>query len=184
MSQSVKTFLMFLFVMANAGAILAQNCECPPVNTDSPRIRQLAADIQSGDKEAANRFWDEMKGRVPLVEFIPPHNEGYMWVTFLWHGGENTKKVTLNGGPPASSGTEKPLGRLAQSDVWFRTERLPMDARFNYSFMVTEQIPGTKQSKTEELTDPFNSKTFEGDSVMEMVLAPLQPWIERLPGAP
>src|SRR2546430_9213724 len=109
----------------------------------SQRIAQLAANIRNGDSTAEEAFWRSVRGQVPLWERIPPTNQGYQLVTFVWRGDDSTSAVTLDAPLPIppnrhwDDGGPRPLARLAQTHVWYRTERLPFDYRLLYAFHVT-----------------------------------------------
>jgi hypothetical protein len=57
-----------------------------------------------------------------------PHRS---WVTFVWRGDKQTRSVGLAGGPAPLLG-RTPLTRLADTDLWYRTENIRNDARFVY----------------------------------------------------
>jgi enterochelin esterase family protein len=152
-----------------------------PTQIDSPRIAALWSEIKAGHPEAVDDFWASIKGQVPLKEFIPPHNMGEAWMTVAWKGDESTTSVSLDGSLPPLSGSRS-LHNLPSTNVWYWAERMPMDARFTYDFVVTRKVAG--KVHTETVPDPLNPKTYLGDSVGEMWFAPAQPWITRLPGVP
>lgn len=171
-------------LLAVALSAFAVTAYAPPPSVpriDSPRIERLWADVQEGKPDATARFWQESIGKTPLVEFIPPQNAGFFKATFVWRGSSQTVSVVLQGGPPGPEG-KKGLQHLPGTDVWFWTEQLPMDSRFGYSFVVSEQLVGASSAASREETDPLNPTTFEGDSVAELPLAPTQHWLEPLSG--
>jgi hypothetical protein len=43
--------------------------------------------------------------------------------------------VSVTGGLPTVD-EDKRLARLADTDVWYRTEKIPNDARFTYHFVI------------------------------------------------
>jgi len=94
----------------------------------SPCLITLTKDLQSGNREALKQFWQEVRDKSPLVESVKGDARS-SWVTFLWRGNENTRRVSVTGGLPTVDG-EKWLTRLADTDVWYRTEKIPNDARF------------------------------------------------------
>jgi enterochelin esterase-like enzyme len=154
---------------------------------DSPRLAVLAKELKVGNKAALEQFWQEMQGKAPLVEAIAGEPRR-SWVTFVWRGDEQTHRVGLAGGPPAAGPT--PLSRLAETDLWYRTERVSDDARFVYWFHVNvpqkrpKDLPGLEKmmSRFPPQSDPLNSHHFQKRSLVELPGAPPQPWIERLPG--
>jgi enterochelin esterase family protein len=110
-------------------------------------------------------------------------------VTFVWRGNEQTLRVGLAGGPPPLSG-RTPLTRLADTDLWYRTENVRNDARFVYWFHVNfpDERP-TDLPSLEKLMrqfppqpDSLNPRQYQKRSLVELPEAPPQPWVERLPG--
>ena len=164
---------------------------------ESPRLVALSRELKNGNREALKKFWDELQDKAPLVE--PIGKDGRMsWVTFLWRGNDKTRRVGLMGGVP-TRGDEKWLTRLADTDLWYRTERTPNDARFAYFFQINRPV---KAPRAEDLAgqvkvmehcpgrpDPLNPRTviLQGmipASLLELAGAPPQPWVERLQGVP
>src|SRR5262249_54965109 len=123
----------------------------------SRRIRQLCA-VET-DTAAERGFWAEIDGHAPLHELIPPRNDGDELTTFLWHGDPSTIAVDLDAPlpPPRNarwSEGPRPLTHLAGTELWYRTERLPLDFRMSYTFRVTRRS-GTAPV-TESHSDPLN----------------------------
>ncbi|MGH9940065.1 MAG: alpha/beta hydrolase-fold protein, partial [Blastocatellia bacterium] len=159
---------------------------------DSPRLAALAKEIKAGNRAALEAFWLELKDKAPLVETIDG-DEKRLWVTYAWRGDSEAKRVDMLGGLPAGDDFTKPLARLLDTDLWYRTERLPNDARFTYTFAVnfTKPAPGDKDATMKLLAqlrrDPFNPRAFAyppNSTIVELPAAPPQPWINRLPDAP
>jgi enterochelin esterase family protein len=140
---------------------------------DSPRLIALARKLKAGNRAALKLFWEEVQGKAPLVEPVPGDNQ-LRRVTFLWRGGAEAGEVRLEGAIPPDS-QDAPLLRLANTDVWFLTLRLPATARFTYGF----KQPGKRQ-----LLDPLNPLKFRSSSFAELPAAPPQPWIEVQPDVP
>jgi enterochelin esterase-like enzyme len=164
---------------------------------DSPRLIALAKEMKGGNREALKKFWDEMQDKAPLVE--PIGENGQMsWVTFLWRGNDTTRRVSLIGGLPTPDG-EHWLTRLATTDLWYRTEKLPNDARFTYYFLINRPINLPRSGDLVALAkfmehcparpDALNprSEILQGmtpASLLELPGAPTQPWADRLQGVP
>jgi enterochelin esterase family protein len=154
---------------------------------DSPRLAALAKELKGGNRAAVDRFWDDVQGRAPLVEPIAGDPDR-SWVTFVWRGDGQTRRVGLAGGPPAAGPAL--LTRLADTDLWYRTERVRNDARFVYSFYVNvpekrpKDLPGLEKFMTRypPQSDPLNTHHYQKRSLVELPEAPPQPWVERLPG--
>lgn len=159
----------------------------PEEGFDSPRLVTLAKELEADGEVAINQFWDEMQNKGPLIEPIAddPHSS---WITFLWRGDGKTRRVNVQGGPSSGDFADW-MKRLGNSDLWYRTVRVPNDSRFVYFFQVNR--PFKFPAHAEKLPplappqlDPLNpNKTFTQDrSVVELADAPLQPWLKRLPG--
>ena len=147
--------------------------ESPDV-LDSPRLTALAREVKAGNREAVQRFWDDVKGKIPLVETIA-ENDQLRLVTFLWRGGDEARDLDLRFvgfAPPELE--QKPLSRLAETDVWFLTARLPVAARFTYGF--TGNL-----GKKKGTSDPLNPLKFGYRSLVELPGALPQPWIRIQP---
>ncbi len=156
----------------------------------SPRLVALEKEIKAGNRAALDAFWRDLKDKSPLVEPVTG-DEKRLWVTFIWRGGGEAKRVDLIGGAPTSDAFGKPLKRLFDTDIWYRTERLPNDARFTYSFVInfTKPEAGDKATETKLLSqlrrDPFNPRTYPSppnSTIVELPAAPPQAWIKPLPG--
>lgn len=103
---------------------------------DSPRLERLRAALAQGEGTAS--FWrDVAAGGAPLVE--PGANAGEALVTFLWRGTPATRSVKLSWAMRSEQGFA--LARLAQSDVWFLTLRLPAGLRASYQLVPDADVP-------------------------------------------
>ncbi|HEY3927288.1 MAG TPA: enterochelin esterase [Candidatus Koribacter sp.] len=148
----------------------------------SPRLTQLAAECRDDRTAPLEKFWNEVSGRGPLIEAVHGDPQS-RYVTFLWREHSGATKVSLVGGLPADE--PKLLMQLRNTDVWYRTERLPADTRAAYFFEVEGHIPWP-QSRNERstMTDPLNPHCFwfgsiysEYGSVLELPDAPQQPYL-------
>jgi enterochelin esterase family protein len=152
---------------------------------ESPRLAELAKRLKAGDTDALDTLWQEVKGKAPLVESVPGDDK-HAFVTFLWLGDPGTRKVQLIGGLPEDG--EKLLTRLADTELWWRTEKITKKARFVYAFLVTggKEQPGKAATKAYTIftADPLNSHPFAFGSKIELERAPSQPYIERRAGVP
>jgi len=156
---------------------------------DSPHLAALAKALEAGDQTALDRFWEEMQGKAPLIEPVAddPHSSR---ITFVWRGDSKTRRVNVQGGP-ATGDFANWMKRLGNTDLWYRTDRIPNDSRFAYFFQVdrplkfpphAEKLPPLALPRA----DPLNPrKTSSADrSVVELPDALPQPWLKRLPGVP
>jgi enterochelin esterase family protein len=99
--------------------------------------------------------------------------------------------VNLTGGPVIHD-FSKWLDRLDGSDMWYRSETIPNDARFVYSFQINRaaklptdeagQLQAWKRSPPQ--ADPLNPKAAYDGSVLELAEAPAEPWLDHIPAAP
>jgi enterochelin esterase-like enzyme len=163
-------------------------------NLDSPRLAALAKDIRAGKQDALTAFWEEMKGKAPLIEPVSG-NDKMRWVSYIWRGDGATQRMGMVGGLPGGDFPIKPLARLGATDLWYRTEQLPVDARFIYTFMhnYVKPAPGEKEEErvqkmmNQARRDPFNPAAFPPGgiaAIAELPAAPPQPWLKPNPDAP
>jgi enterochelin esterase-like enzyme len=162
-----------LLRMGDVQAREAQSMPELPDGLDSPRLTALAREVKAGNHAAVQGFWEDVKGKIPLVETIPG-NDQLRLVTFLWRGGPEARDLKCIGPPELE---KKTLSRLAETDVWFLTARLPVAARFTYGF--TGNL-----IKKRGIADPLNPLKFGYWSLVELPGAPPQPWIRIQPDAP
>jgi enterochelin esterase family protein len=140
----------------------------------SPRLLALQAAIKGGHKAALDNFWQEIKGKAPLVE--PMEKESDYLVTYVWRGDQENLHVFLIGGVPSAEA--KALTRLPATNLWYWTERVPRDARYSYLFLV-----GTEEGKPfDRRNDPLGRQEYAEQSVVELPGAPPQPWSQPLDG--
>jgi enterochelin esterase family protein len=165
----------------------------------SRTIEQLRAQLATGDADT-ERFWQTVRqSGAPLVEAIDG-DPTRMLVTFLWRGDASTRSVgvwgIVFGGPPS----EYQLRRLATSDVWYLTQRLPAGSRFTYGFSPNAPVGpefGSARFQQRVATmqrDPWNplrepgcpadATRYECPSMAELPGAASQPWTVRNPMAP
>ena len=173
-----------------AVACTASRAAEPPGVAGSPRLVQLANEIQAGGAGAVDAFWREVADKAPLIEPVesqPQHRR----VTFLWRGTSDTKRVSMIRGLPGPN-LLKPFSRVPDTDVWYRTEVHSTRARFQYVFQVNgpEEVPmdmpGIMKAlgSNPPLADPPNTRKYGNSSVVELLDAPAQPWLAKRPGVP
>ncbi|MFK9339944.1 enterochelin esterase domain-containing protein, partial [Escherichia coli] len=86
----------------------------------------------------------------------------------------------------------KPLARLGDTDVWYRTERVPSDARFQYNFVLEPPAAyprGTAAQvalRSKIRNDPLNSHSLPllRQPIVELPDAPPQTWARAVDGVP
>jgi enterochelin esterase family protein len=161
---------------------------CQTIPPDlSPTVAALAHAVQVGDSESVGRFWASTRGaHSPLVEAIPG-DTGHVFATFLWRGDSAVKDVVLMAQPDGVvmfRDSRSHLARLAGTDVWYRTHRLPIDAEFSYAFSINPPpVPAGGALSATIRSDPLNplqSRILAGPvrSIARMPQAKPEPWIE------
>ncbi|CAN5542191.1 hypothetical protein BH20ACI3_BH20ACI3_33380 [soil metagenome] len=105
----------------------------------SPRLMALRDRLTSGDRTALDKFWKEISERgAPMVE-PAAGSDSEALMTILWRGSEETKNVFVFQLP----GIDKPMARLLDTDVWYKTFRLQKGARFVYR--LATNLPDPKE---------------------------------------
>ena len=168
--------LVAVVCATSASSARSQNptAEAAKPHYDSPRIAALAAELTNGHPAALTRFWQDLEGKAPLIE-CGEDDVRYCWVTFLWRGTTTTRKIGLLGDLPYADRSKWYMTRLGETDLWFKTERIPRDARFGY--LINENDTGYRP-------DPMNPRFWAGRSVADLPDAPEEPWIRETPGVP
>ena len=151
-----------------------------------PRITALQQALAQGDHAALDAFWREVSQQgTPLIEPVA-HDTQNSLVTFVWRGGVETQSVAVVSNLSGQMGASEAMARLPATDLWYRTYKLPNDARESYQFAVAG----------ENVTDPFNPRQyvwpddaeleFTGwvSAVLELPDAPPQPWSTPRPDTP
>jgi enterochelin esterase-like enzyme len=174
--------------------VTCQNLAAAPLNEaeeiGSPRLAALADQVRAGNGRALAEFWKELDGKAPLVEPIEGQ-PARRRVTFIWRGSNDTTRVTMIRGLPDAN-LLKPLNRLANTDLWYRTELHSTEARFQYVFQIDgpEKLPLEFAAmmkwleKNPPRPDPLNKNRYAGSSYIELPDAPPQPWIQKQAGVP
>ncbi|HJU92856.1 MAG TPA: alpha/beta hydrolase-fold protein [Pyrinomonadaceae bacterium] len=104
----------------------------------SPRLAALRDRLKAGDRDALAGFWKEIsKSGAPMIEGAP-QSVSDMLVTILWRGTEETKSVFVFHLPRV----EKPMERLLDTDIWYKTFRVQKGARFVY--LLATNLPDPK----------------------------------------
>ena len=181
------SWLLLASLVIDAGAVAGGEASGPRADVDSPRLAALSAALKVDGSGVLETFWKEMQGKAPLIEPIMD-DERHLRVTFLWRGDDKTKTVLLMGGLPAAA-LHKPLSRLGDTELWYRTERLPKTTRIAYAFRVNappEDPSGMDEAMGSMLrypprVDALNPNKHFMFSVLELPDAPPQPWIKARP---
>ena len=105
----------------------------------SPRLATLRDQLKSGDRQALDSFWKEIEERgAPIIE-PAAGSGGDVLVTMLWRAGEETKNVFVF----RLGDVSKPMARLLDTDLWYKTFRLQKGARFIYQ--LATNLPDPKE---------------------------------------
>lgn len=160
----------------------------------SPKIDSLIKKIKSGNKEALEKFWSEVTlCGTPLFE---PYDTNYSLVTFLWRETYKIFNVLVIWSPYSTVQPEDyKMHKLPDTDVWYKTLRVPKHARFLYQLSPNETLSRAANSQRFATSqfDPLNPKRWPIDpnltkyevvSIAELPDAPAQPYSERLPNVP
>jgi enterochelin esterase-like enzyme len=133
----ITSVLFALLLNASlAGVLSARNVDDRPL---SPRLAALQDRLKSGDRTALDKFWKEITERgAPMIEPVAASNRDVL-VTILWRATEETRSVFVFQLP----GIEKPMTRLLETDLWYKTFRLQQGARFVYR--LATNLPDSKE---------------------------------------
>ncbi len=160
--------------------------------TERPDSLRLQAVLNTGDSAA---FWRELaQTGTPLVEttgVTPALAADERLVTFVWRGAQHG--VRLHGGPSAD---HDELRRLANTDVWYRSYRLPASTRLAYRLapdvpeLNADPITRRRAILANAQRDPLNPRSmpdkpldrYDGYSLLELPDAPSAHWTVPRPG--
>src|SRR5437588_2652039 len=94
----------------------------------SPRLLALSDRLKSGDRTALDNFWKEISERgAPIVEEVPGNDRDVL-VTIVWQAREETRNVFVF----RLGEVNKPMVRLLDTDLWYKTFQLQKGTRFIY----------------------------------------------------
>jgi len=137
------TWVTNVSVTATASTLLSQEQSTSTVKVEdlllSPRLLVLEQQLKAGDRNALDRFWKEISERgAPIIEGVPG-NDRDLLVTMLWRAKEETKNVFVF----RLGDVNKPMARLLDTDLWYKTFRLQKGARFIYQ--LATNLPDPKE---------------------------------------
>jgi enterochelin esterase family protein len=135
----------------------AQNVADRPL---SPRLATLRDRLKSGDRDALDNFWKEISEHgSPMIE-PAADSKLEMLVTMLWRAKEETRNVFVF----RLGDVSKPMARLLDTDLWYKTFRLQKGARFTYQLATNLPDPkewrGITRFARDLRNDPFNPLQF------------------------
>lgn len=164
----------------------------------SPRIEALRWQVVQ-EHATTEEFWNRVEREgTPSVEPFGTDDK-YQLVTFLWRARLATRNVLVSGSfkVPKQNRLDFQMHRLAETDVWYLTLKLPKGARFSYRLSPNDPLildgPRAMQRNATRQTDPLNphrwdcapdDSKFDCSSMAELPGAPPQPWIVRKAGTP
>lgn len=138
--------------------------EQPP---SSPRIEALRRAVEAGDAGALAEFWRDIEhAGTPLVEPVADDDAHYL-VTFLYRDASVERRhVVVCSHAVGWSFLRNQMVRLAGTDVWHRTYRLPAGARTGYwlspddSLVYLIDMEDRAERMATWRTDPLARRTF------------------------
>jgi enterochelin esterase-like enzyme len=155
----------------------------------SARIESLKQRLAAGNTNTDD-FWQEVRrAGTPLIAPARPTDK-HQLVTFVWRGSPDTRNVLVMINPfTLVSPRDYLMTRLADTDVWHLTIRVPHGARFTYQLSPDDPLGVARTSAAQ--ADPLNPKRLcAGDapatqcfSMAESPDAAPQPWITKNPSA-
>jgi enterochelin esterase-like enzyme len=185
----VSTILVLSVSLANA----ARNVDDQPL---SPRLATLQNRLKSGDRAALDSFWKEIDQKgAPLIE-PATNSDREVFATMLWRGTDETRNVFVF----RLGDVNKPMVRMLDTDLWYKTFRLQKGARFIYQLAPNLPDPkewrGITRFANDIRNDPLNPFQFaehydefnpyEGNSfsAVELPSAEPQTWNVVRPNVP
>src|SRR6185503_6668743 len=135
-----RVFTLLLMTASLATNVLAQErTGTPNDQPSSPRLLALRDRLISGDRTALDKFWNEINEQgAPIIEPAADSDHD-MLVTMLWRAREETKNVFVF----RLGDVNKPMTRLLDTDLWYKTFRLQKGARFIYQ--LATNLPDPKE---------------------------------------
>src|SRR6185503_17618913 len=162
----------------------------------SPRLLALRDRLTAGDRTALDKFWKEISEQgAPVIE-PATDNDRDVLVTMLWRAREEPTNVFVF----RLGDVSKPMARMLDTDLWYKTFRLQKGARFIYQFAPNLPDPkdwgGVTRFAGAVRNDPLNPFQFtehydelnpyEGNSfsAVELPSAEPQSWNVVRPNVP
>src|ERR1700741_1005042 len=183
-------------VSATLSGVFQESTGTPNDQPSSPRLLALRDRLNSGDRTALDKFWKEIGEQgAPIIE-AATDNDREVLVTMLWRAREETRNVFVF----RLGDVSKPMVRLLDTDLWYKTFRLQKGARFIYQFAANLPDPkewrGITRFESALRNDPLNPFQFtehynefnpyEGNSfsAVELPSAEPQSWSVARPTVP
>src|SRR5882762_11004946 len=156
-TKIINALLVLLLNASLGGVLSAQTVDGQPL---SPRLAALQRRLRSGDQNALDNFWKEITERgAPIIEGVPGNDRDVL-VTMLWRAKEETRNVFVF----RLGDVSKPMARLLDTDLWYKTFKLQKGARFIYQLATNLPDPkewrGITRFARDLRNDPFNPLQF------------------------
>jgi enterochelin esterase family protein len=167
--------------------------------TDSTRVSSPFVEnfrrALTGGHATADSLWTWVRQRGTPVIDADSADPRYQLVTFLWRELGETRNVLVLGSFSGDQyagriNPEHAMRRIAGTDAWYLTLRLPAGARFTYQLSPNDPLSGTAAAIRQRLAtaqvDPFNPRrtitrpgasAFDGSSIAELPGAVSYPWL-------
>ena len=150
---------------------------------DSARIKALYRSLRHHEAGAADAFWKSLAGHSPIVEPYPSDPKS---VLATWVMRSDKPYVGMVGGPNLD---EKPMVRIADTDLFYLSARVPADSDLFYSFIVDPLPPSFHVPFSKEGIGRFahnqpdpNNPSNEPFSRAELPAMPHSPYLAVRPG--
>jgi enterochelin esterase-like enzyme len=123
----------------------------------SPKMNELVVNLNNSNSNTVDNFWKTIeKDGSPLIEKIEG-DENNILITFLYRGTEEIKNVLIYGGIPGFRYSENIMGRLHNTDIWFKSYIVRNDVKFKYNFSINYEFDNDyKKIKKNSIIDPLN----------------------------
>jgi enterochelin esterase family protein len=144
-----------------SGSTPANQESAPKVDRPlSPRLAALWDRLKAGDGQAPDNFWKEITERgAPIIESAAGNDRDVL-VTILWRATEETRNVFVF----RLGDVNKPMVRLLDTDLWYKTFQLQKGARFIYQLATNLPDPkewrGITRFARDLRNDPLNPLQF------------------------
>jgi enterochelin esterase family protein len=148
----------------------------------SERILKLRDQLRRRP-EALDEFWKSVEqSGAPIIE-PDPSDERFQMATFLWRGKPDHRNVLIMWGPYAAARpADFLMAHLPDTDLWFRTIRLPRGARLRYQLSPND--PLAAMPPLEEPRKPSKDPLNKNGDLLELPNALTQPYYQRRDGTP
>ena len=192
---AASALLLGVFWLFLAAGVVRTHSGFPPtspVQTTqeliSPRIAALRKALENGDRPALEKFWQEAAAQgAPIIEPIQG-DDANLLVTFLWRAREETRNVLVFAGLAGGTLAKNQMSRLMDTDLWYKTYRVPRDARFTYALSPNDSLVPIEDVDEKDIAkrfatfriDPLNKR----DSIVELPGAPPASWGLAQPEVP